>query len=90
MITSRPSMRTKDTKWYIGGYRLLDRPVSPGFGNVDWFETNVEFPTKKSAMTHIKERQKAMNKRGKVGYFTLYSKTYEQFYDGIPLYSKVK
>lgn len=83
-------MRTKNTKWYVGGYRLLDKPITPGFGNADWFTTNRDFPSKKEAMAYIKERQHAMNKYGQVGHFTLFSKTYESFFDGVPLYSKVK
>lgn len=83
-------MSTKTTKWYVGGYRLLDKPTTPGFGNASWFATNLMFPTKKEAVSYIKERQKAMNKHGQVGYFTLRSETVVSYYQGEPLYSKVK
>lgn len=83
-------MGVKTTKWYVGGYRLREEPISPGMGNCDWFAVNKEFPTRKEAMAYIKERQHAMNKYGQVGHFSLFNQTYEKFFESKPIYSKVK
>lgn len=80
----------KDTKWYVSGYTIGDRPSGPIFGNCDWFCTNVKFNSKKEAMVHIRERQRAYNRHGKIAYFSLSSKTYENFFDSRPMYSKLK
>ena len=82
-------MQNKVTNWYVGGYRLKDRPISPGFGNADWFNVNKQFSSKREAIAYIKDRQKALNKVGQVGYFTLRRETSEIFYNGESLYSKI-
>ena len=83
-------MSTKTTKWFVGGYRLRDKPLGAGMGCADWFTVNKEFPTRKEAMAYIKERQLAMNKYGQVGYFSLFNQTYERFFESKPVYTKVK
>ena len=78
----------KDVKWYVGGYTLRMSPYSDST-TADWFDVNKEFSSRKAALAYIKDRQKRLNKYGKVGYFTLFSKTSVLYLQGDPVFSKI-
>ena len=71
-----PSVQ-KETQYIVGGYILTDQPAMPGFGNCNWFGTNIKFNTRPEALAWMKEKRFFYKKHGKQPVFSLRKETVE-------------